>query len=122
MESEEMIMDLIFPSYNLAFHNSKLLAVLEMGQSDLKESNMILNPHFHLFSALQKPHITFATSIRLDFAPLHIRNIAVRAGPEVRQISNWKVDCHSHLGCHHDHSDIVTKQCENKECCTSSLQ
>lgn len=115
-------MNLIFPSYNLAFHNSKLLVVLELGQSDLKELNTALNPHFHFCSALKKPHITLATSVRLDFTPLHIRNIAVRAGPEVRQVSNWKVDCHSHLGCHHDNSDIVSKQCKNKECCTSSLQ
>jgi hypothetical protein len=40
----------------------------------------------------------------------------------VRQVSNWKVDGHSHLRCHHDNSDIVSKQCENKECCTSSLK
>jgi hypothetical protein len=79
-------------------------------------------PTFSIFQCTQEAPHHICTSIRLDFAPLHIRNIAVRAGPEVRQVSNWKVDCHSHLGCHHDHSDIVTKQCENKECCTSSLQ
>ncbi len=83
---------------------------------------MTLNPHFHLSSAFRKPHITLATSVRLNFAPLHFRNITIRAWPEVRQVSNWKVDCHSHLGCHHDNSDIVSKQCENKERCTSSLR
>jgi len=88
---------------------SKLLAVLELGKSDLQDLNTTLNPHSHFSSALKKPHIAFTTSVRLNFAPLHIRNIAVRAGPEVRQVSNWKVDCHSHLGCHHDNSDIVTK-------------
>lgn len=114
-------MELMFPFYNLAFPTSKLLAVLELGQSDLEELQTTLNPHVHL-QCTQKPYITLATSVRLDFTPLHIRNIAVRAGPEVRQVSNWKVDGHSHLRCHHDNSDIVSKQCENKECCTSSLK